>query len=231
MTMSTERECLKYRLLGSQEELASWGHEYVRYSCMISKTLIFRMWFIEKSDVLFTRNIFQVLSSFVFPGIWLERSLRNGRRLRKAIKPNRKFCWSSWKRSFRITWAIMPSTRPVTSSWRSNDLTCWNCTSMKTLTLKSAFTWPGQCHAYPQSLLTHIFVFSHCSDLSLSASPAVWVMSPSLRTRLCWNVLSTSSVSSTVTQKPSDWRWCSMMWSWWRTSSLPARTCMTHAHH
>ncbi|XP_042627671.1 26S proteasome non-ATPase regulatory subunit 2-like [Cyprinus carpio] len=31
MTMSSERECLKYRLLGSQEELASWGHEYVRY--------------------------------------------------------------------------------------------------------------------------------------------------------------------------------------------------------
>lgn len=30
MTMSGERECLKYRLLGSQEELASWGHEYVR---------------------------------------------------------------------------------------------------------------------------------------------------------------------------------------------------------
>uniref|UniRef100_A0A6I8RHK2 26S proteasome non-ATPase regulatory subunit 2 n=1 Tax=Xenopus tropicalis TaxID=8364 RepID=A0A6I8RHK2_XENTR len=31
MTMSSERECLKYRLLGSQEELASWGHEYVRH--------------------------------------------------------------------------------------------------------------------------------------------------------------------------------------------------------
>ncbi|KTG07280.1 hypothetical protein cypCar_00047497, partial [Cyprinus carpio] len=29
MTMSSERECLKYRLQGSQEELASWGHEYV----------------------------------------------------------------------------------------------------------------------------------------------------------------------------------------------------------
>lgn len=27
MTMSGERECLKYRLVGSQEELASWGHE------------------------------------------------------------------------------------------------------------------------------------------------------------------------------------------------------------
>ncbi|KAK3561317.1 hypothetical protein QTP86_030612 [Hemibagrus guttatus] len=31
MTMSGERECLKYRLFGSQEELASWGHEYVRH--------------------------------------------------------------------------------------------------------------------------------------------------------------------------------------------------------
>ncbi|RXM99756.1 26S proteasome non-ATPase regulatory subunit 2, partial [Acipenser ruthenus] len=31
MTMSGDRECLKYRLLGSQEELASWGHEYVRH--------------------------------------------------------------------------------------------------------------------------------------------------------------------------------------------------------
>ncbi|XP_044147030.1 26S proteasome non-ATPase regulatory subunit 2 [Bufo gargarizans] len=31
MTMSGDRECLKYRLFGSQEELASWGHEYVRH--------------------------------------------------------------------------------------------------------------------------------------------------------------------------------------------------------
>ncbi|KAJ7324705.1 hypothetical protein JRQ81_017725 [Phrynocephalus forsythii] len=31
MTMSGERECLKYRLVGSQEPLASWGHEYVRH--------------------------------------------------------------------------------------------------------------------------------------------------------------------------------------------------------
>lgn len=31
MTMSGDRECLKYRLVGSQEELASWGHEYVRH--------------------------------------------------------------------------------------------------------------------------------------------------------------------------------------------------------
>ncbi|KAG7459101.1 26S proteasome non-ATPase regulatory subunit 2 [Solea senegalensis] len=31
MTMSGERECLKYRLSGSQEKLASWGHEYVRH--------------------------------------------------------------------------------------------------------------------------------------------------------------------------------------------------------
>lgn len=38
MTMSGERECLKYRLLGSQEELASWGHEYVRYTCVTCRT-------------------------------------------------------------------------------------------------------------------------------------------------------------------------------------------------
>ncbi|KAG8195556.1 hypothetical protein JTE90_002182 [Oedothorax gibbosus] len=31
MTMSEKRECLKYRLLGSQEEIGSWGHEYVRH--------------------------------------------------------------------------------------------------------------------------------------------------------------------------------------------------------
>ena len=35
MTMSPEKygtgECLKYRLLGSREELGSWGHEYVRH--------------------------------------------------------------------------------------------------------------------------------------------------------------------------------------------------------
>lgn len=31
MTLSESRECLKYRLLGSKEEIGSWGHEYVRH--------------------------------------------------------------------------------------------------------------------------------------------------------------------------------------------------------
>ncbi|KAL3841860.1 hypothetical protein ACJMK2_019957 [Sinanodonta woodiana] len=31
MTMSDSRESLKYRLLGSKEEIGSWGHEYVRH--------------------------------------------------------------------------------------------------------------------------------------------------------------------------------------------------------
>lgn len=31
MTMSEERDCLRYRLLGSCEEIGSWGHEYVRH--------------------------------------------------------------------------------------------------------------------------------------------------------------------------------------------------------
>lgn len=31
MTMSEERECLKYRLLGSHTEVVEWGHEYVRH--------------------------------------------------------------------------------------------------------------------------------------------------------------------------------------------------------
>ncbi|EEC13565.1 26S proteasome regulatory subunit rpn1, putative [Ixodes scapularis] len=31
MTISEERECLKYRLLGSREDIGSWGHEYVRH--------------------------------------------------------------------------------------------------------------------------------------------------------------------------------------------------------
>lgn len=30
MTMSEERECLKYRLLGDRGEVGQWGHEYVR---------------------------------------------------------------------------------------------------------------------------------------------------------------------------------------------------------
>ena len=30
MTMSEERECLKYRLLGERTEIGHWGHEYVR---------------------------------------------------------------------------------------------------------------------------------------------------------------------------------------------------------
>ncbi|KAB7504021.1 26S proteasome non-ATPase regulatory subunit 2 [Armadillidium nasatum] len=31
MTMSEERECLKYRLLGPKREVGDWGHEYVRH--------------------------------------------------------------------------------------------------------------------------------------------------------------------------------------------------------
>ncbi|KAK8743712.1 hypothetical protein OTU49_001226 [Cherax quadricarinatus] len=31
MTMSEERECLKYRLLGQRGEVGDWGHEYVRH--------------------------------------------------------------------------------------------------------------------------------------------------------------------------------------------------------
>jgi 26S proteasome regulatory subunit N1 len=30
MTMSETRECLKYRLLGCEDQLGEWGHEYVR---------------------------------------------------------------------------------------------------------------------------------------------------------------------------------------------------------
>lgn len=30
MTMSDARECLKFRLLGSQSVIGDWGHEYVR---------------------------------------------------------------------------------------------------------------------------------------------------------------------------------------------------------
>jgi len=33
--MSEARDCLKYRMLGSQEPVGSWGHEYVRY-CICS---------------------------------------------------------------------------------------------------------------------------------------------------------------------------------------------------
>ncbi|XP_071853454.1 26S proteasome non-ATPase regulatory subunit 2-like [Apostichopus japonicus] len=31
MTMSDSRDCLKYRILGSKEDIGSWGHEYVRH--------------------------------------------------------------------------------------------------------------------------------------------------------------------------------------------------------
>ncbi|XP_072163090.1 26S proteasome non-ATPase regulatory subunit 2-like [Diadema setosum] len=31
MTMSDSKDCLKYRLLGSKEDIASWGHEYARH--------------------------------------------------------------------------------------------------------------------------------------------------------------------------------------------------------
>lgn len=30
MTMSEDRECLKYRLLGQRGDIGDWGHEYVR---------------------------------------------------------------------------------------------------------------------------------------------------------------------------------------------------------
>ena len=31
MVMSEKRECLQYRLLGSDEDIGGWGHEYVRH--------------------------------------------------------------------------------------------------------------------------------------------------------------------------------------------------------
>lgn len=31
MTVSEDRDCLKFRLIGSHEEIGSWGHEYVRH--------------------------------------------------------------------------------------------------------------------------------------------------------------------------------------------------------
>ena len=31
MVMSEKRECLKYRLVGSDEDIGDWGHEYVRH--------------------------------------------------------------------------------------------------------------------------------------------------------------------------------------------------------
>ena len=30
MTMSENRDCLKYCLLGTKSDIANWGHEYVR---------------------------------------------------------------------------------------------------------------------------------------------------------------------------------------------------------
>ena len=31
MVMSEKRECLQYRLQGSDEDIGSWGHEYIRH--------------------------------------------------------------------------------------------------------------------------------------------------------------------------------------------------------
>jgi len=47
MTMSETRDCLKYRMLGSQEPVGSWGHEYVRYCeclflCVCDNVLLYR---------------------------------------------------------------------------------------------------------------------------------------------------------------------------------------------
>jgi len=35
MTFSDNKESLKYRLMGSKEEIGSWGHEYVRYQLVL----------------------------------------------------------------------------------------------------------------------------------------------------------------------------------------------------
>ena len=31
MVMSEKRECLKFRLVGSDEDIGDWGHEYIRH--------------------------------------------------------------------------------------------------------------------------------------------------------------------------------------------------------
>ena len=40
MTISEGRECLKFRMLGSKEELESWGHEYVRSGLKLQCTVL-----------------------------------------------------------------------------------------------------------------------------------------------------------------------------------------------
>lgn len=41
MTMSDSRDCLKYRILGSKEDIGSWGHEYVRSVFYQNHLLVF----------------------------------------------------------------------------------------------------------------------------------------------------------------------------------------------
>ena len=44
MTMSTTRESIKFKLMGTKEDIGSWGHEYVRwelFSCVDSILVLF----------------------------------------------------------------------------------------------------------------------------------------------------------------------------------------------
>ena len=56
MTMSEERECLKYRLLGHRGDIGDWGHEYVRY--VKSHSIVFMVTFSVSSSVYFHYEIF-----------------------------------------------------------------------------------------------------------------------------------------------------------------------------
>ena len=49
MTMSEGRDCLKYRMEGSLEEIGSWGHEYVRY--VVFRNIRFKLKWSENSEI------------------------------------------------------------------------------------------------------------------------------------------------------------------------------------
>lgn len=63
MTMSDGRDCLKYRLLGTKNEIANWGHEYVRYVIKLYIYLLF--------------HFLQTLFPFLFLNFFLCYSFKN----------------------------------------------------------------------------------------------------------------------------------------------------------
>ena len=128
MTMSEGRDCLKFRLQGSHEEIGSWGHEYVRW---------------ETIAIRFLRPRIQLIYYNVCTDTWLAKWRPSGRKFRVRMTRCAR-SWTSWStRSCRIWWTTTRRRRRAIWWWKSRSWKSSPSSSMRLPSVASASTWKG----------------------------------------------------------------------------------------